>query len=243
VYTVRPGESLHDLVERAGGLSPDAYLYGSEYTRESTRAMQQTRMDEYVQSVSMKIQRSSLAQTSSPASSTQDIASAAAAQNSEQEILAKLRQIRATGRIVLRFSPESSGVDSLPNIAMEDGDRFLVPSVPGTVSVIGAVYDQNSFLYAPGQKVGAYLREAGGANRDADRSHMFLICADGKVVSRDERGTIWDRGGFNSLRVNPGDTIVVPEKSFKPSAMRSVVDWSQMFSQFAMGSAALSVLK
>jgi hypothetical protein len=47
---------------------------------------------------------------------------------------------------------------------------------------------------------------------------------------------------FNSLPVNPGDTIVVPEKSFKLSALRGVLDWSQLFSQFALGAAALSVI-
>jgi hypothetical protein len=48
---------------------------------------------------------------------------------------------------------------------------------------------------------------------------------------------------FNNLRMNPGDTIVVPDKTFKPSAVRGVLDWSNMFSQFALGAAAISVLK
>ena len=65
VYTVQPGETFRHLAERAGGLTPDAYLYGSELTRESTRAVQQARIDEYVQSLSMGIQRSSLAMSAS----------------------------------------------------------------------------------------------------------------------------------------------------------------------------------
>ncbi len=243
VYTVRPGETLRDLVERAGGLTADAYLYGSEFTRESTRSMQQARMDEYARNLSMGIQRSSMALASSPTGSAQDLANASAAQNSEREMLASLRQIRATGRVVLRFTSTSSGVGSIPGIELEDGDQFIVPPVPGTVNVVGAVYDQNSFLYAQGQRAGAYLRQAGGANRNADRGHMFIIRADGEVVSRDRGSTIWGGGNFESQRMNPGDTIVVPEKTFKPSALRSVVDWSQMFSQFALGAAALSVLK
>ena len=61
VYSVQPGETFRHLVERAGGLTPNAYLYGSEYTRVSTRAMQQARIDEYVQNLSMEIQRSYMA--------------------------------------------------------------------------------------------------------------------------------------------------------------------------------------
>lgn len=243
VYTVQPGESFRHLVERAGGLTPDAYLYGSEYSRESTRLMQQARIDEYVRSLAMNIQRGNQAVAAGPASSAQDMASAAAAQSSEQEMLSSLRRIRATGRIVLRFAPESSGVNSLPEIAMEDEDRFVVPSIPATVNVVGAVYDQNSFLFGRGLRAGAYLKEAGGPNRDADRGHMFVIRADGEVVSRDKGYSVRSGSEFSNLHIYPGDSIVVPEKTFKPSALRGVIDWSQMFSQFALGAAALSVLK
>jgi protein involved in polysaccharide export with SLBB domain len=243
VYTAQPGETLRQLVERAGGLMPNAYLYGSEFTRETTRALQQARIDEYVQTLSMQMQRSSLAMAASPVSSAQDLTSGAAAQSSERDLLASLRQIRATGRIVLRFAPDSSGTNSLPDVKLEDGDRFVVPSVPATVNVVGAVYDQNSFLYLRGRRAGTYLRLAGGPNRDADRKHEFIIRADGEVASRERGNTIWSGGEFDNLRINPGDTIVVPQKTFKPSALRGVIDWSQMFSQFALGAAALSILK
>jgi protein involved in polysaccharide export with SLBB domain len=243
VYTVQPGETFRHLVERAGGLTPNAYLYGSEFTRESTRTVQQARIDEYVQTLSMQMRRSSLAMASSAVSSAQNLASGASAQNGEQGLLASLRQIRATGRIVLKFTPGSSGANALPDLTMEDGDRFVVPPVPDTVNVVGAVYDQNSFLYARGQRAGTYLQLAGGPNRDADRKHAFIIRADGEVVSREKGKTIWSGSEFNNLRMNPGDTIVVPEKNFKPSALRGVLDWSQMFSQFALGAASISVIQ
>ena len=121
VYTVQPGETLRDLVERAGGLTSNAYLYGSEFTRESTRAVQQARIDEYVQSLDMQIQRGNLAMISSSVSSAQDLTSAASAQNSEQALLASLRQIRATGRIVLTFTPEASSAEQHPQ--HPDGGR------------------------------------------------------------------------------------------------------------------------
>jgi protein involved in polysaccharide export with SLBB domain len=233
---------LRDLVQRAGGLTASAYLYGSEFTRESTRAVQQRRMDEYVQTLEMQMQRGNLALASSPASSAQDLASGAAAQNSEQELVGRLRQMRATGRIVLEFRSGSSGVDALPDIALEDGDRFVVPPVPASINVVGAVYDQNSFLFETQRHAGVYLHLAGGPNRDADKKHIFVIRADGSVISREAESGIWGNE-FDNLRMNPGDTIVVPEKTFKPSALRGVLDWSQLFSQFALGAAALSVIQ
>jgi protein involved in polysaccharide export with SLBB domain len=241
-YTVRPGETLRQLVERAGGITPNAYLYGSEFTRESTRAVQQSRIDEYVQSLGLRIQRSNLALAASATGSPQDLASGASAQNTERDLLASLRQVRATGRIVLQFKPDSHGLDMIPEISLEDGDRFIVPHVPEMVNVVGAVYDQNSFLFAQDRRVATYLRMAGGPNRDADRGHEFIIRADGEVVSNETSKGLWG-SEFHTLRVNPGDTIVVPEKTFKPSALRGFLDWSQMFSQFALGAAAISVIK
>ena len=241
VYSVKPGETFRQLVERAGGFTPNAYLYGSEYTRESTRIMQQARIDEYVQNLSMEIQRSNMAVAASAAGS-QNLAGTAAGQANEQNLLTSLRQMRATGRIVLDFSPDSSGTSNLPDIAMQDGDKFIVPSVPATVDIVGAVYDQNSFLFRPNGKVGEYLHMAGGPSRDADPKHEFLIHADGKVVSYFSGKGLWS-DNFNSLRVYPGDSIIVPEKTFKPGALYELIQYTQLFSQFALGALALKELQ
>ena len=240
-YTVLPGETLRELVRRAGGFTPNAYLYGSEFTRRSARVLQQRRLDEYVQSLEIEMQRGNLALASAAASTPQDLANAAAAQSSEQNMISRLRQMRATGRIVLEFRSGSNGIDALPDIQLEDGDHFVVPPVPASINVVGAVYDQNSFLFASGRRAGDYLHLAGGPNRDADKNHTFIIRADGSVVSREAESGIWGNE-FANLRMNPGDTIVVPEKVFKPSGMRAFLDWSQIFSQFALGAATINLL-
>jgi protein involved in polysaccharide export with SLBB domain len=241
VYTVKSGETLRDLVKRAGGFTPNAYLYGSEFTRESARMVQQRRMNEYIQTLELQMQRGNLALASSAAVSAQDLASSSAAQTSEQQLLNRLRQIRATGRIVLEFRPHSNGLDALPDITLENGDRFVVPSVPASVNVVGAVYDQSSFIYESSRRAGSYLRLAGGPNRDADQKHIFIIRADGSVISRAATSGLWGNE-FENLRMNPGDTIVVPDKNFKPSALRGFLDYTQLFSQLAFGAAALSVI-
>ena len=233
VYIVQPGETLRQLVERAGGVTPNAYLYGSDFTRESTRIVQQARIDEYVQSLSMQIQRSSMLASGGSGPSQASV---------DQGLIRSLRQIRATGRIVLRFEPDSSGTGSLPDIALEDGDHFIVPPVPATVNVVGAVYNQNSFLYVRARRAGTYLQLAGGPNRNADHRREFIIRADGEVVSRRRGETIWSGSEFSSLRIYPGDTIVIPEKTYKPPIMNSVMNWSQMLSQFATVAALMTVI-
>ena len=239
VYTVEPNETLRHLVARAGGITSKAYLYGSEFTRESTRVVQQARIDEYVHTLELSIQRGNLALA---ASAPQDQATGVMAQSSERDLLSALRQIRATGRIVLAFKPDSVDLQSVPDFALENGDRFVIPSVPAVVNVVGAVYNQNSFLYEEGRTTGAYLHQAGGPNRDADSKHEFVIRANGDVVSKDSKGSAWGND-FAKLRLNPGDSIVVPNKTFKPSPIRGALEWTQLFYQLALGAAAINAVK
>jgi protein involved in polysaccharide export with SLBB domain len=241
IYSVGPGETLRDLVRRAGGLTPKAYLYGSEFTRESTRVLQQQRLDEYVRSVSMEAERGTQALTAAASSSASGSADVAASRVAGQELVARLSQIRATGRIVLKFQPEKSEIEDVPEIGLENGDRFIVPFAPSTINVVGAVNDQNSFLYQNGGSTGRYLKLAGGPSRNADARHSFVIRADGSVVSRSAANGYWGNG-FEQLRLNPGDTIMVPEKTLRPTALRQFMDWSQIFSQLALGAAAINVL-
>ena len=242
LYTVQPGETLRQLVERAGGLTSNAYLFGSEFTRESTRRAQQARLDEYIQNLDLRIQRSNLALAASGGVTGQDVSGGTNAQNSERELVTRLRQLRATGRIVLQFQAQSAGTSGLPDIPLEDGDRFVIPPVPASINIVGAVNDQNSFLYARDSRVGKYLQMAGGLTRDADRKRQFLIRANGEVVGYDAAKGVWGNG-FTNLPLYAGDTIVVPEKTFKPPLVREFIEWSQVFSQLALGSAAIAVLQ
>lgn len=238
VYSVAPDETLRDVVRRAGGLTGKAYLFGASFTRESARVLQQERLDEYVSQLSVQMQRSSATRAMSslnPLGAGSDMAA-------QEEMLNKLRRMRATGRVVLELKPDSTGVDSVPAIPLENGDTFSVPSRPLMVSMIGAVYGQNVLIYQPERKVRDYLVLAGRPNRVADQRHEFIIRADGSILSRDTvSGGLWSKG-FESTPVYPGDTIVVPEKPIKPSALREVVDWSQVFSQFAIGAAGLDAV-
>jgi protein involved in polysaccharide export with SLBB domain len=242
IYSVAPGETLRDLVGRAGGFTQQAYLYGSEFDRESTRKLQQQRIDEYVRRVDLDAERGNLALTANPSTSAGTLASASAATAAEEQLVSRLKQIRATGRIVLNTSPQSAGINDVPAIPLENGDRFTVPARPSTINIVGAVYDQNSFLFQPGGSAGRYLLIAGGPDRNADFKRTFVIHADGSVVSRDSVKGPWGNT-FKTLRLNPGDTIVVPDKSIRPTALRGLLDWTQIFSQLAIGAAAVEVLR
>jgi hypothetical protein len=108
--------------------------------------------------------------------------------------------------------------------------------------MLGAVYNKNSFLYRREARLDDYLKRAGGPTRDADTSRMFVIRADGSVLSKQSVRGLWN-GGFASLRLMPGDAIVVPERLNHGSFLKGLRDWSQVFSQFALGAAAIRVIQ
>ncbi len=241
VYSVRPGETLRQLVKRAGGLTPQAYLFGSEFLRKSSQLEQQQRLDDLANSLERQV-ASAAANVRGAVISPEEAVAANSQINGQRELVQKLRQARATGRIVLNLDPRIPGADGLPDLQLEDGDVFTVPSRPSFVNVVGSVDNGTSFLYTADKRVGDYLREAGGPSRTADARHTFLIRADGSVVSRS-----WADGlltaSFEGLPLNPGDTIVVPEQINKTTFLKGLKDWSQVFSQFALGAAAINILR
>jgi polysaccharide biosynthesis/export protein len=240
-YTLLPGETLREVVERAGGLTADAYLYGAQFTRESTRREQQRREEEFLNQLERDVNETASMAAGRITSSEQ----AAISQSSlaaQREMIAKLREVQVDGRIVLNLDPASRNVEALPDIQLENEDRLLVPGKPATVNVIGSVASQATFLYSSNLQLGAYLRKAGGPTRFADRSQSFVIRADGSVISQTYRPARGTRN-FDDLKMYPGDTLVMPTNVNKMTKTRILLDWSQIFSSFALGAAAASVFK
>jgi polysaccharide biosynthesis/export protein len=240
VYVAQPGETLGRLLERAGGLTPQAYLYGAIFTRESTRHDQQKRLDQFIAETERDLEQAVGRRTN--LSSSPDEAQAFAAQvQSQRRLLEQMRSLQATGRIVLNFEADGDNAKKLMNLALEDGDRFVVPSRPATVNVLGEVYNQSAFLHESRLRVADYLRDAGGLKRSADKAHVFIIRADGSVVPKQGAGPF--SKVFEAQRLNPGDSIVVPEEILRVPFIRSLRSWTQVLADLGLGAAAINVLK
>lgn len=239
IYQALPEETLRQLVERVGGVTPQAYLFGSEFDRISTQKMQQKRLDEFSDKLEADIQRNASKATS--AALTPDEAKAAQTQAAlQQSLLAKTRQLKATGRIVLQLPENNPQVKDLPDITLDDGDHFTVPATPSTVSVMGSVYNPNAFLYQKKLSVGDYLAESGGATQDADPKDVYVVRADGMVFSKRQGNGYFSR--FTGRKALPGDTIVVPENLKQSQGLKTWVDYSQIFFNSALSIASLKVL-
>lgn len=189
-----------------------------------------------IRSLEQEMQRKSAIAQSRPDQQANILAQA----QTDQAFIDKLRMVKPSGRIVLELQVPGTTDAEIPDLPLEDGDRFVVPFRSATVTVVGAVYNQSSFLYKEGTPVKKYLAMAGNGTRIADSKHMFLLRADGSVVSKDQTSSMWS-GGFDSIRTLPGDMLVVPTQLDKGALMRGLKDWSQVISQFGLGVAAIAV--
>jgi polysaccharide export outer membrane protein len=235
IYSVEAGETLRHLLARAGGFTPDAYLYGSEFTRQSTKRVQKQRLNEFADNLEARITALTTSRNAQAVSALDTAANDAATAQANQAV-ARLRRVQPIGRVVLELKPDSHGIDAIPDLPLEDGDRFVVPRVPSTVAVEGQVYSANAFVYVRGRRERDYLRQAGGPDRDADRKRIFVLRADGSVFSH-------QYGDVDRATIFPGDTIVVPPQLDRRAILRDLIDISTAVSGFGLGAAAINVLR
>jgi protein involved in polysaccharide export with SLBB domain len=239
VYQAMRGETLRQLVTRVGGPTPQAYLFGAEFMRESTRRNQEERLKQAILQFEQDLQRAAVTRARN-VTSAEDAASLKTEAEAQQAMLARLRTLRPAGRIVLEL-PESPTVADLPDMALEDGDRLVIPQRPGMVTVFGTVFNESAFLYRPGKSVSDYLAQAGGPRKEADQGSIYVLRADGSVVSK--RSSSFLVSSLDSMRPMPGDAIVVPEDLTRTTLTKDLKDWTQILYQFGLGAAAIKVIR
>ncbi len=238
VFPIKKGETLRELIARLGGASDNGYIYATQLRRESTRRTQQAKLDEVAARFERELENAA-SQRLAGTTDKDNVATVAGEVERQRRIAQQLRAIKAEGRIVLELPDGDAQVKHLPDLALQDGDSIFIPRKPGTVDVLGSVFQQNTFIYKPRRNVSDYVALAGGPTVSADTSEMYVIRADGTAQGG---GSGWF-GGVGGAQINPGDTIVVPEAIERSSWRQSLKEWTAIFYQFGLGAAGLKVLR
>jgi protein involved in polysaccharide export with SLBB domain len=250
-YPLRRGETLSSLIERAGGYTERAYLKGAVFTRESAKVVQQRRMDELIrqveQTVLVETDRAMGGAVDDETIKTQELRLKA-----KRELLSRLTAAKIDGRVVMRLASLDQFKGSKYDLQLERGDSLLIPETPGVVSVVGEVFNPTALLYEKDRTVDYYLRRVGGLTEEADKKQLSIIRADGSVVSiaQKDAGRIeWDSGsnqwvfgGFMNIKLDPGDTIIVPRKMDKFFWLRFTKDITQIIFQAAVAAGVVLAL-
>ena len=237
-YVLPEGVTVRDAIRAAGGYTSGAYLPAAEIMRTSVQRTQQENYERALRDMETDAARQAGSQR---VSSGDDANVQAARAQATSRLIERLRALRPNGRIVLQMAPDAT---DLPDLALEDGDRIYIPARPTTVGVFGSVFNAATYLHLPGRSIDDYLRLAGGPTKGADKDSIFVVRANGSVLSRRQSNAGWFSSGsqFGGLRAEPGDSIFAPEELDKTTFTQNLKDWTQILSQFGVGLAAVRIL-
>jgi polysaccharide export outer membrane protein len=231
-YGIRSGERLSSLLKRAGGLLPTAYPRAAVFERNEVRQLQQQSRQELIQRLE---QESTVVKTAASTTGTEEAALQQAAIQQRQRALDGLRKAPVSGRMVIHLRSGQKGFEGSPeDIELRAGDSLTIPKQPGSVLVIGQVYNSNALVYTPGRNAGWYLSRAGGPTKLADKGAIFILRADGSVTSGKQSSLFWS-GNVLSTALGPGDTIVVPERPvLGNNTLKNILSVAQIASSAAL---------
>jgi len=226
-YRIKRGETVKEIIERAGGLTVDAYIKGAIFTREHIRIKETTQRKEFINRLENLIAYENLEKESADSSLVQSRA-----------LLSRLKSIESSGRLVidLHLQLNSSREEG---IVVLDGDKLFIPVKPQEVTVGGEVQFPTSHLHVNGNTIYDYIEKSGGLNVRSDEARIALIKVNGQVFNKSSNK--WFSNKKSSLNIEPGDMIVVPVKIELPSKfLENLTLTSQIVFQLALGAAAIN---
>jgi len=239
VFKIDGKTTLYDILKAAGGFQENAYPQGIVILRRSVKEMQEERVKKAVSLMRQELEKEE-AGVMQAELSQEELRARQTAFEAKRRLLKEIEKVQVTGRIAGIVVPyDLEKLKNSPyNILLEDGDRIYIPKEPSSILVFGEVYNPSALVYVKGMTVRDYLATAGGLTRDADKKNIFVIKADGSVVSSSNlnRGKNWNgrnlpewgkpeeySDNILDYKLNPGDAIIVPTEIHVPTMWRPLI--------------------
>ena len=208
-YPIHHGETLSSVLRRAGGLTDIAFDEGAVFIREELKQ----REKEQLEMLSNRLQ-SDLAALSLEAVSTSAVTNGSSGGNAAQalaigqQLIQQLRNTKPVGRLVVDVHNVMNGrPGGAGDVLLRNGDVLLIPKQTQEVTILGEVQSPTSHIYRAGLSRDDYIAKSGGTTQKADRKRIYIVRANGDVLSSGRSG--WFRRS-QTVEIRPGDTIVVP---------------------------------
>jgi protein involved in polysaccharide export with SLBB domain len=214
-YPIHQGETLRSVLQRAGGFTDAAFPYGAVYIREELKKREKDQLDMLATRLQNDLAALSLEAVASSAAVSAGGAGGSASQGLlvGQQLLAQLRTTKPVGRLVIDvgsiLNGRSGGRD---DVLVKDGDKLIIPKKTQEVTILGEVQSPTSHVFEAGLTLNDYVGKSGGTTQNADRKRIYVVRANGDVVTGGRGG--WFRRS-QSITMRPGDTIVVPLDTHK----------------------------
>ncbi len=229
-YSITDGESLKDVLIRAGNLTEQAFPEGALFSRIVLRQKEEQQRLRLILQL-----ESDLANTSLGVKKPEELAQAQSAANS---MLERLKRLKPVGRLVIDLKSIVNGT-SKKRILAKAGDRLFIPSTPYSVSVSGEVQFPTSHLYDESLDLEDYLNRSGGFTANADKDRTFIVKASGAVLSKGENAW-FNPSKVYSSQISRGDVIVVPVNIKQSRFLENLSYSTQIVYQLAVAAAAVN---
>lgn len=232
-YTIRRGETLSDLLNRAGNLTQYGDADAVIFTRELLKAQERQNLQKLADELRKQVASESLRKGNG--------AGSIVSYDEAKKLLNDLTKVEAVGRLVIDLPSLLSGENDR-NILLEDGDTLYVPGRSQSINVIGEVYVPTSHLFTAGLSYEDYISKSGGVKTLADEDKIYIIRANGSVEVPSHENGFWFSSAGENVGIMPGDTIVVP---FDSDNIDNLTLWSsvtQIVYQLAVAVAAIGSL-
>jgi len=235
-YVIEDGDKLSNIVKRAGGYTPRAFIEAAIFTRESIKALQTKRQKQAI----LDLKQKALTLSTNPNALGQgdkkvnliDIT------NIIDKISSEAQNLEPIGRISINLKRNLEDFSkSRSNIALKDKDTLIIPSQNDTILIIGEVMSPTAIVYES-NNINYYISKAGGLSQRADKDNIYVIHANG---SAQKINTGWFSESNTNI-IRKGDTVVIPQELVTYTGMQITKDISSIFYQFALTAAAMSAV-
>jgi polysaccharide export outer membrane protein len=209
-YPIHQGETLSSVLQRAGGLNDLAFAEGAIYIREELKKREKDQLELLANRLQGDLAALSLEAVVSSGATNNAAGAGSAVQSLQvgQQLMSQLRDTKPVGRLVIDVNRVIKGPPGVPDdVTVRDGDKLLIPKKNQEITILGEVQSPTSHVYEAGLSRNDYIARSGGTTQKADRKRIYVVRANGDVVSGERFG--WFRRS-QSTEIHPGDTIVVP---------------------------------
>jgi polysaccharide biosynthesis/export protein len=209
-YPIHQGETLHAVMERAGGFTDAAFPEGAVYIRDELKKREKEELELLANRLQGDLAALSLQVVAASATLSTGGGGASAGQGLliGQQLLSQLRDTKPVGRLVINIEGVYKGKPNGPyDVVVKDGDKLVIPKKTQEVTILGEVQSPTSHVFEPGLSRDEYIDKSGGTTQHADRKRIYVVRANGDVLSGNRTG--WFRKS-EETDIRPGDTIVVP---------------------------------
>jgi protein involved in polysaccharide export with SLBB domain len=228
-YSIKLGETLFDVIQRAGGLTDRAFFDGALFSRENLRIKEDEQRERLIKQLESDLATATLSAT--------DSEEAAKAQSAARAMLSRLQNTESQGRLVIDLNKILKDAER-SDLLVKDKDSLFIPSIPYAVSVSGEVQFPTSHLYDEKLDMNDYLNRSGGYTQNADKGRTFVVKSNGAVMANGANG--WFGKGSNGRKISPGDVIVVPIDVKQTRFLENLTYSTQIIYQLAVAAAAVN---